>query len=186
MSLALQLRMVRATVSPDLPELAAGLDRLVARLGEARDELREFAHGVHPAILADGGLAPALKALARRSAIPVELDVRVQRRLPQALEVCAYYAVAEGLANAAKHSGAPVAAVEVQAPPDALRVVVRDAGVGGADATRGSGLTALTDRVEALGGRIAIRSAPGAGTTLSVELPLAGAAGRRHSRLASP
>jgi signal transduction histidine kinase len=136
------------------------------------DELREMARGIHPAILAEGGLGPALKMLARRSPIPVELDVRVDARLPERVEVATYYIVSETLTNAAKHARASVVHVEVEALERALRVSVRDDGAGGVDPTRGSGLIGLKDRVEALGGAITVESPPGAGTSVRVELPL--------------
>ena len=136
--------------------------------------MREMARGIHPAILARGGLGPALKTLARRSAVPVVLDVRTERRLPEAVEVDAYYVVSEALTNAAKHAHALSVAVYVEAVNGVLRVSVQDDGVGGADFARGSGLVGLKDRVEALGGRIAVESAPDTGTAVHVELPLSG------------
>jgi signal transduction histidine kinase len=172
-SLALQLRAAQAAVPADLDQLATELDRVVAGLDGALDELREFARGIHPATLAEGGLRPALKALARRSAVPVDLKMRTQARLPEPLEVAAYYVVSEALTNAVKHADAATVSVDVEASDDVLRVRVRDDGVGGADFARGSGLVGLKDRVEALGGRIALDSNRGLGTSLSVELPLA-------------
>src|SRR6266852_4027394 len=114
------------------------------------EELREIAHGLHPAILTESGLRPALRALARRSAVPVSLDVQVAGRPPEAVEIAAYYAVSEALTNVAKHAHASAAEVEVTAGDDALRVDIRDDGRGGADFGRGSGLVGLKDRVEAL------------------------------------
>jgi signal transduction histidine kinase len=183
-SLALQVRAVQEAVPPDQKQLIAELDRVATGLTGAHDELREYSRGIHPAVLAAGGLPPALRALARRSAIPVALDVRMEGRLPGPVEVCAYYVVSETLTNVAKHAGASSVTVEVEVD-DALRLSVRDDGVGGAEYGRGSGLVGLKDRVEALGGRIALQSEPGLGTAVSVELPLAGAAGvvdRRRSR----
>jgi signal transduction histidine kinase len=171
-SLALQLRAAQAAVPPELDELAAELDRVAAGLTGALDELREFARGIHPAILAEGGLRPALRVLARRSPVPVDLDVRTEGRLPEPLEVAAYYVVSEALTNAAKHARAATVTVAVEPSDDMLRIGVRDDGVGGADFARGSGLVGLRDRVEALGGRIALQSNRGLGTSLSVELPL--------------
>jgi signal transduction histidine kinase/CHASE3 domain sensor protein len=171
-SLVLQLRSAQAGVPPELVELRAELDRVAAGLVRAQDELREYARGIHPAILAEGGLRSALRTLARRSTVPVELDVRAERRLPERIEVGAYYVVSEALANAAKHANASRVAVEVEAADGALRVSVRDDGDGGADFTRGSGLVGLKDRVEALGGRISVESARGEGTAIAVELPL--------------
>jgi len=137
---------------------------------------RAFAGGIHPAILGERGLAPALNTLARRSPIPVDLQVRAGERLPEPVEVSAYYVVAEALTNAAKHSGASAVSVEVEVEVEVagetLRVAVRDDGAGGADLARGTGLAGLKDRVEALGGRISLDSRPGAGTSLQAEFPL--------------
>jgi signal transduction histidine kinase len=135
------------------------------------DELREIANGLHPAVLTEGGLRPALKALARRSAVPVRLDVRVEGRLPEPAEIAAYYVVAEALTNAAKHAHSSVVDVEAAVGEGVLRVRVGDDGHGGADLASGSGLVGLRDRVEALGGRLSLHSPPGAGTTLEVHLP---------------
>ena len=128
--------------------------------------------GIHPAILSEGGLTPALKALARRSAVPVELDLRTGRRLPGPVEVAAYYAVSEALANAAKHARASVVHVEVDALDATLRLTIRDDGIGGADPARGSGLTGLRDRIEAVGGTFNVTSPDGGGTTLLIEIPV--------------
>ena len=178
-SLALQLRAAKAIVPPDLAELAAELDRATAGLQAALDELHEFARGIHPANLAEGGLGPALRTLSGRSTVPVELDVRTEGRLADAVEVGAYYVVSEALTNVAKHAQATRATVDVAGDDDVLRVRIGDDGVGGANLGGGSGLIGLKDRVEALGGRIMLRSEPGAGTLLEVELPLAGDPGAR-------
>jgi signal transduction histidine kinase len=138
------------------------------------DDLREISRGIHPAILAEGGLGPALKTLARRSPIPVDLDLQVDSRLPDRFEVAAYYSVSEMLTNAAKHSQASVVRVEVAARDGALQVSVRDDGIGGADFADGSGLVGLRDRVEALGGALSLRSPRGEGTSVDIELPLSG------------
>jgi signal transduction histidine kinase len=173
-SLALQLRStVRAAVPAEAVELTARLDAVATQLTGVLEELRELARGLHPAALAAGGLRPALKALARRSAVPVRLDVRVDGRLPDEIELAAYYTVAETLTNSAKHASATVVDVEVETGGDVLHVRVCDDGRGGADLTRGSGLVELTDRVEALGGRLWLHSPPGAGTTVQISLPLA-------------
>jgi signal transduction histidine kinase len=173
-ALALELRAAHARVPPELGELSAELEGVAGGLTEAMEDLREIARGIHPAILAEGGLGPALRAVARRSPVPVHLDVRVPGRLPEPLEVGAYYVVSEALTNAAKHARASGVSVDVAAVDGALRVDVRDDGVGGArlGAASGSGLVGLKDRVEALGGRIAVESPPGEGTKLHVELPL--------------
>ena len=174
-SLALLLRAARAAVPPDLGGLGADLDRAAAEATGALEEVREIARGLHPAVLAEGGLRPALKALARRSPIPVDLRVRADQRLPEPVEVSAYYVVAEALTNAARHARASAVTVEIEADAaDAvLRVAVRDDGAGGADLARGTGLAGLKDRVEALGGRLFLHSPRGAGTSLRAELPLA-------------
>jgi signal transduction histidine kinase len=172
-SVALRLRAARAMVPPDLGELAAELDSLGAELNGALDEVGEIARGIHPAALAKGGLRSALRALARRSPIPVDLDLRAKGRLPEHAEVSAYYVVAEALTNAVRHAHASAASVEVEAVGEVLRVAVRDDGAGGAGFTGGTGLVGLKDRVEALGGRIILDSPRGAGTCLRVELPLA-------------
>jgi signal transduction histidine kinase len=134
--------------------------------------LRELAHGIHPAVLAEGGLPPALRALARRSAVPVALDVHVAGRLPEQVEIAAYFAVAEALTNTAKHAHATAVTVAVDVVDAVLRIRVSDDGRGGADLGGGSGLVGLKDRVEALGGRFSVQTAPDAGTTVHIELPL--------------
>ena len=172
-SLGLDLRAAQAAVPTQLPELGAQLGRVAEGLGEALEELRELSHGIHPAtILSEGGLGPALRVLARRSAVPVELDVHLEARLPALVEVAAYYVVAEALTNAAKHAHATVARVDVRAADDRLRLSVGDDGVGGADPARGSGLVGLSDRVQALGGTLAVHSPAGQGTTLRIDLPV--------------
>jgi signal transduction histidine kinase len=171
-SLALHLRAAQAAAPPTL---AAELDRAVAEATGALDELRKTARGIHPAILAEGGLRPALRTLARRSPVPVALDLRADGRLPDQIEVSAYYVVAEALTNAAKHAHASAVSVEVEADGHLLRIVVGDDGAGGADFTGGTGLAGLRDRVEALGGRIFLDSPRGAGTNLRAELPLTAA-----------
>jgi signal transduction histidine kinase len=169
--LTLQLRAAQAAVPSDL---AAELDSIMAGLDHALDELRELARGIHPPVLAKGGLGPALKALAGRSAIPVEVDVSTAGRLPEPVEVAAYFVVCEALTNADKHARASAVTVTVaaDAAEAVLRIAVRDDGTGGADFTTGTGLVGLKDRVEALGGRIFLHSPRGAGTSLRVELPL--------------
>ena len=171
-SIALQLRAAQAAAPAEASDLAGRLADAVAEVAGVLDELREIANGLHPAVLTEGGLGPALKALARRSAVPVRLDVRVRGRLPESAEIAAYYVVAEALTNAAKHAHASVADVEVAVGEGVLRVRVRDDGGGGADFAGGSGLVGLRDRVEALGGSLSLHSPPGAGTTLEVHLPV--------------
>ena len=171
-SLALQLRAVQASMPPDQAKLADELGRVATGLKDALADLRELSRGIHPAILAEAGLGPALQALARRSRAPVGLDVRIEDRLPERVEVTAYYIVSEALTNAAKHANATVVHIDVDATHSAVRLAVRDDGVGGADPARGSGLLGLYDRVEAAGGTITIHSPIGEGTELLVELPL--------------
>jgi GAF domain-containing protein len=171
-SLSLVLRDAETMIPPELEEPRVQLSRVGEELTGVLDDLRELSRGIHPAILSEGGLGPALKALARRSAIPVKLDVRVDERLEERVEVTAYYVVSEALANAAKHARASVAEIRVEARNAMLDLAIQDDGAGGADPGRGSGLIGLTDRVEALGGTIAIASPAGQGTSLHVELPL--------------
>jgi signal transduction histidine kinase len=168
-SLALDLRAAQAA-SP--PGTGKQFDRLATAVDGVLEELREIARGLHPAILADGGLRPALKTLARRSAVPVHLDIRVDRRLPDLVEIAAYYTVSEALTNAAKHARATTAHIEVTPGDGVLHLRVRDDGRGGADFSQGTGLLGLRDRAEALGGLLRLHSPPGAGTTLEVTLPL--------------
>jgi signal transduction histidine kinase len=171
-SLALQVRAAQANAPEMLSRHREDLSQIAEGLTTVLDELREIALGLHPAILAEGGLGPALKTLAHRSPIPVELDVRDDRRLPESLEVAAYYVVSEALTNAAKHSGATKVEVEVEVREHTLRVTVRDDGAGGAEPARGSGLLGLKDRAEAIGGRITLASRRDVGTSLVAELPL--------------
>jgi signal transduction histidine kinase len=171
-SLALELRAAQAGLPSELAEQRAELSRVVEGLTAVLDELREISSGIHPAILSEGGLTPALKTLARRSPIPVLLDVSVEGRLPDSIEVAAYYVIAEMLTNAAKHADATTVKVNVAELDGKLQLSVRDDGVGGADPARGSGLVGLRDRVEALGGTAAVDSPSGAGTAIEVVLPL--------------
>lgn len=171
-SLALMLRGARNRVPEELPELDAALSQAADGLAEVLSELQEVSRGIHPAILSQGGLGPAVKALARRSPVPVELDLRAAGRLPEPVEVAAYYVAAEALANVAKHARASVACVDVDLRGDALYLRVHDDGVGGADPGRGSGLTGLNDRVAALGGTMRLESPSGQGTSLTVTLPV--------------
>jgi signal transduction histidine kinase len=171
-SLALALRAAEARIPDGLREVEEELEQVVAGLGGVLEDLREISRGIHPAILAAGGLAPALKTLARRSAIPVDLDVRVRDRVPDRFEVAAYYSVSEVLTNAAKHSQASVVRIDVATRDGTLYVSLRDDGVGGADPAGGSGLIGLRDRVEALGGTLSLRSPRGEGTSLEIEFPL--------------
>ncbi len=171
-SLALEVRAAQANAPKEMCKHREDLSHLAEGLTNVLDDLREIALGIHPAILAEGGLGPAVKTLAHRSPIPVELDVRGDRRLAESVEVAAYYVVSEALTNAAKHSGASKVRVEVEVHGRALRVTVRDDGVGGADPARGSGLLGLKDRAEAIGGTLTLESRQGVGTCLIAEVPL--------------
>jgi len=148
------------------------IGRVADELNEVVEDLREISRGIHPAILSEGGLGPALRTLARRAAIPVELDVATVARLPQPIEVAAYYVVSEALTNTTKHSSASVVQVAAHVRDGRLHLSIRDDGVGGADPARGSGLIGLRDRAEALGGSIEVSSPPGEGTLILVELAL--------------
>jgi signal transduction histidine kinase len=170
-SLGLELRTVEASVPPDLLPLKDRISDLVTTVAGVSNDLQELSRGIHPAILSKGGLGPAIKVLARRSAVPVELVLGTDRRLPDPVEVAAYYVVAESLANAAKHAQASTVDVGVNIEGHNVHLSIRDDGIGGADAARGSGLTGLHDRVEALGGRLSISSQPGIGTALHATIP---------------
>jgi signal transduction histidine kinase len=173
-SLGLELRAAQVTVPPQFSELGDVFSRVVEGLASLLDELREISRGIHPAILSEGGLEPALAALRRRSAVRVELDLNVERRLPEPVEVAAYYVVSEALTNAAKHAHASAVNVDLDTDDAILQLAIRDDGIGGADPGRGSGLVGLSDRIEALGGTLQITSPAGTGTTLLIEVPLAG------------
>jgi signal transduction histidine kinase len=163
----------RAMTRRPAAELPAIAEELSEGLKEASAELREIARGIHPTILTEAGLGPALRALARRSDIPVDVDVRLDRRLPESVEAAAYYIASEALTNVAKHAHATVVQLAAAHDDDVLTLEVRDDGVGGVDPGQGSGILGLTDRVEALGGTITITSPPRAGTRLAVRLPAA-------------
>jgi PAS domain S-box-containing protein len=183
-SLGLHLRGTLAEVPPQFSTLRGELSGIVENLTSVLDDLREMSHGIHPAILSEGGLAPALRTLARRSKLPVDLDLRAEGRLPQPLEVAVYYVVSEALTNAAKHAHASVVHVELEIDDAILRLAIRDDGVGGADATRGTGLVGLSDRIEAVGGTLAVSSQPEAGTQIRAEIPLSAGTGMLYSALA--
>ncbi|MDX6407035.1 MAG: hypothetical protein QOE13_106 [Gaiellaceae bacterium] len=171
-SLGLELGAMKAD-PPTGDVLKEQLASVTEDVGGVLDALVEIARGIHPAILSQGGLAPALKAVARRSAVPVELHAQIEGSLPDEVEVAAYYVAAEALTNAAKHARASVVHTNVTTHDGTLTLVVRDDGIGGADPGRGSGLVGLQDRVEALGGTIKIDSSAGSGTCVVVTLPIA-------------
>jgi PAS domain S-box-containing protein len=171
-SLILNLRAARAAVPPPTGELHDDLSHIAEGLAGVLEDLREISRGIHPAILSRGGLGPALKTLARRSAVPVELDLRAERRPPEPVAVAVYYAVAEALTNAVKHAHASAVHVELDTNGEILRLAVRDDGIGGADPAQGSGLVGLSDRIEALGGTLKVASPADRGTTLLIEIPV--------------
>jgi signal transduction histidine kinase len=175
---ALALRLRSAAAPHENDEIGTEITDVAAELMGVIGELREIARGIHPAILSTAGLRPALRALGRRSAVPVDLDVRIDGRLTGAVEAGAYYVVSELLTNAAKHARASAVEVNAEASGGTLRVRVRDNGVGGATTLRGSGLAGLKDRIEALGGTFSIHSPAGGGTTVSCELPVLAGAGQ--------
>jgi signal transduction histidine kinase len=171
-SLGLQLRAAEASVPPELHSLKEQISAIVTGLVGVSEEVQEISRGLHPAMLSKGGLGPALKTLARRSTVPVELDLGFSARLPDSAEVAAYYVVAEALTNAAKHARASIVNVRVAADGADLRLSIRDDGIGGAEVGTGSGLIGLIDRVEALGGTLKISSQIGSGTSLLAKIPI--------------
>jgi PAS domain S-box-containing protein len=173
-SLGLAVRAAELNVPADRRDLRAELSRVATALTAAVEDLQEISRGIHPAILSAGGVGPALRTLARRSAIPVELEVTTDARLPEPIEVAAYFVASEALANATKHAHASGVEVSLALRDGGLLLSIRDDGIGGADSGRGSGLVGLQDRVEALGGTIRIDSPRGGGTSLVVTLPLEG------------
>jgi signal transduction histidine kinase len=172
-SLALKLRSsTRTWPRPDADALTAQMEVAAEEITGVLDELREIARGIHPAVLAEGGLRPALRTLARRSAVPVDLDLDLDRRLPEHVELAVYYVINEALTNAAKHARASAVHVELGMPDTVVRLAVRDDGIGGANLADGSGLTGLRDRIEALGGMFEVTSPAGNGTALLIEIPV--------------
>jgi signal transduction histidine kinase len=175
-----QQRLVSVSMALGLAESKLGSDPEDARqiieeareaLGAALQELREFSQGIHPAVLTERGLGPALKELVFLAPMSIQLDVPPDDRLPEPVEAAAYYIVAEALANVAKHACADAVRVTVERSNGLARVEIADDGVGGADPAKGSGLRGLSDRVEALGGTLAVQSVPGRGTRLKAEIP---------------
>lgn len=170
-ALALGLKTAQMAVPPEMGELSHELSVLADGLAGVTDDLREMARGIHPSILAEGGIVPALRTLARRSVVPVELELDADGRLPEQIEVAAYYVVSESLTNIAKHAQATVARLSATLDVSELRVRVSDDGRGGADTAAGSGLIGLHDRVEAVGGNLSISSPSGLGTTVEATFP---------------
>ena len=171
-SLGLAVRALEADVPLDDSPLRAELSRIATGLADAVADLQETSRGIHPAILSQGGLGPALRTLARRSPIPVRLAATTDTRLPAPIEVAAYYVASEALANATKHAQASHIEVLLATRDNRLLLSIRDDGVGGADVARGSGLVGLFDRVHALAGSIHVSSRPGHGTHITAELPV--------------
>jgi PAS domain S-box-containing protein len=169
-TVALHLHLIKRRLESDPAEVPELVDAAQTELALALDEIRELVRGLHPRLLSDRGLRPALAGLAERALLPVELAEMPDERLPAAVEAAAYYVVAEALANAGKHSHASRVTVRVARDESCTRVEVCDDGVGGAD-PEGSGLRGLADRVAALGGGLEVRSPAGVGTTLVAELP---------------
>jgi signal transduction histidine kinase len=170
-SLALQLRLTQSALERR-PEAVPGLlEEAQAELARALDELRELARGIHPAILTDRGLGPALEAILARAPLPVELTDLPEERLPEPVEAAVYYVVAETITNIAKHAHAESATVSVTLAGTTARVVITDNGIGGADPARGSGLRGLADRIEALDGGLRVESREGRGTRIEAQIP---------------
>jgi signal transduction histidine kinase len=170
-TLSLQLRMIEADVPEGHDSLRRRLSWSVREMTDAVRELREISRGIHPAVLTKGGIVPALATLARRSSLPVDVRLDLGRALPPTVDVAVYYVVSEALTNAARHANASRVSVELGTDDTEVRLSIRDDGVGGADAARGSGLVGLHDRVEALGGAVEVVSPVNAGTTLLVRIP---------------
>ena len=168
--MALQLRLVEAKLSADPDEAAPIVAQVREELTEALVELRELARGIHPAILSDHGLGPALEAVAARSPVPVKLSTPTAR-LPTSVEAAIYYVVSEALANVAKYAQASRVTVEVARTEQRAVAAIADDGVGGADPDGGSGLRGLADRVAALGGSLHVDSPPSRGTRIHAEIP---------------
>ncbi|GAA3439759.1 signal transduction histidine kinase [Kutzneria kofuensis] len=171
-SLTLRLRATQAAVPARFDGLRRELDSIAVGLVDAMDELREMARGIHPAILIEAGFVPALRALTRRSRVPVDLRVPATMRLPERLAINGYYIVSEAVTNAVKHAQASIITITIGITDDVLRIEVHDDGIGGADLAAGTGLLGLKDRAEALGGRLHIDSPRGQGTTLRAEFPI--------------
>ncbi len=169
-ALSLELKLLERELADD-PEAATRLDRARTEIAASLDELREVAHGLHPAVLSGHGLEVALESMAAHSPTPVRLTVTLEGRLPEPIEVAAYYVVSESLANIGKHARATSVSVDVSRADEVVVVEVVDDGIGGADTEHGSGLRGLADRVEAHGGRLRIWSPAGGGTRLRAEMP---------------
>lgn len=175
-SLGLDLRLVEASVPADNEELVRRLSDAVADLADVQSRLQEIAHGLHPTILRQRGLEAAIRSLVRRFPVPAEVNVNIEGRLPEQVELAVYHLVSEALANVLKHANASSIGIDVAVRDETLRIEIQDDGVGGADPHRGSGLIGLVERVEAIAGTMEVSSPEGEGTSLIVEVPLASAA----------
>jgi signal transduction histidine kinase len=172
----LMLRQMQEELGDADGPVAELVEEALASAESGFDEVRELARGIHPRVLSSGGLGPAVAALARRSPIPVTVDIQTGARWPENVEVTAYYVASEALTNAAKHAHASQVHISVDMNDRWLVLTIRDDGVGGADPSRGSGLVSLRDRVQALGGALEVRSETGRGTELIARIPVAGPA----------
>jgi signal transduction histidine kinase len=172
-STVVALKLARKELGDANGPVAELLDEALVHTERGIEEVRQLARGIHPRILSSGGLGPALEALGRRSPIPVAVDMQNGARLPEPVEVSAYYLASEALTNAAKHAHASQVRITVDVADSWLVLTIRDDGVGGADPSRGSGLIGLHDRVEALGGAVVVKSEPGVGTVLTAQIPVA-------------
>jgi len=171
-SLSLELRAIESELPVDLADIQARISETVRGLQDVVEGIQEISRGIHPAIVSRGGLEAAVKALGRRSPVPVELDVRGERRISEQAEVAAYYVVSEALTNVVKHADASFASVSLVFDDSSLHLVIADDGVGGADPSAGSGLVGLSDRIQALGGRFEIATQAGVGTRLAMTIPV--------------
>jgi signal transduction histidine kinase len=171
-SLTLAVRGAQTMIPAAMKDPHNQLTRIGQDLTDVLEDLRELSRGLHPAILSQGGLDPALRALARRSTVPIHLHLKLDSRLSELVEVAAYYVVSETLANTAKHAEASQVEVSAQVKQGVLELTIQDDGIGSVDLERGSGLIGLADRVDALGGTIKITSPAGTGTSVHVQLPV--------------
>jgi signal transduction histidine kinase len=170
-SLRLLLRLAREKLGPDAGEAGLLLDRSRQELDEALKELRELARGIHPTVLADRGLGAAVEALAHRAPLPVEVGEPPAQKLPEQVELAAYFVVSEALTNVAKHASATQASVTMTKSNGRLAIEISDNGVGGADTDLGTGLRGLIDRLAAIEGQLEVDSKPGRGTTVRASIP---------------
>jgi signal transduction histidine kinase len=171
-ALGLELRAAEAITPAGLPELRTRLSHTARGLAGVIEDLREISRGLHPAVLSKGGLGPALKMLARRSTVPVELNICAERRPTEPVEAAVYYIASEALTNVAKHAHASVVHIDLTIGETVVRLLINDDGAGGANPSNGSGLIGLVDRVDVLGGSIEITSPVGNGTSLDVTIPI--------------